>query len=61
MAIQLHRRDAVLVLGHEVDGLEPHGERQLGGIEEGARGHRDLATAAMALWSLQLVSWQARS
>ena len=38
MAVQLHRRTPLLVLGHEVDGLEPHGERQFGGIEDGAGG-----------------------
>ena len=31
MAVQLHRRDPFLVLGHEVDGLKPHREGQLGG------------------------------
>ena len=49
MAVQLHRRDPFLVLGHEVDGLEPHGERQFGGTEDGARGDRGLAVAAIAL------------
>ena len=49
MAMQFHRRDPFLVLGHEVDGLEPHGERQFGGIEDGAGGDRGLAVAAIAL------------
>ena len=52
MAMQLHRRDALLVLGHEVEGLEPHAQRQLGGIEDSACGHRGLAMAAMALLEL---------
>ena len=38
MAVQLHRRDTLLVLGHEVDGLEPHRQGQLGGLEDGAGG-----------------------
>ncbi len=49
MAVRLHRRDPFLVLGHEVDGLEPHGERQFGGIEDGARRDRGLAVVAIAL------------
>ena len=52
MAVQRHRRDACLVLGDEVDGLTPHRERQLGGIEEGPGGDRGLAVAAMALLEL---------
>ena len=55
MAVQLHRRDPFLVLGHEVDGLEPHGERQFGGIEDGAGGNRGLAVAAIALLELAAV------
>ena len=49
MAAQLHRRDPFPVLGREVDGMELHGERQFGGIEDGARRDRDLAVAAIAL------------
>ena len=49
MAVQLQRRDPFLVLGHEVDGLEPHGERLFGGTEDGARGDRGLAVARIAL------------
>ena len=52
MAVQRHRRDAFLVLGDEVDGLTPHRERQLGGLEESAGGDRGLAVAAMALLEL---------
>ena len=52
MAVQLHRRDPFLVLGHEVEGLEPHRQRQLGGVEDGSRGNRGLAMAAMALLEL---------
>ena len=48
MAVQPHRRDPFLVLGHEVDGLEPHGERQFGGIEV-VPADRGLAVAAIAL------------
>ena len=55
MAAQLHRRDPFLVLGHEVDGLEPHGERQFGGIEDGAGSDRGLAVAAIALLELAAV------
>ena len=52
MAVQLHRRDALLALGHEVDGLEPHRQRQFGGVENGACGNRNLAVAAIALLEL---------
>ena len=36
----------------EVDGLEPHREGQLGGVEDGACGNRGLALAAIALLEL---------
>ena len=52
MAVQLHCRDPFLVLGHQVDGLEPQGERQFGGCEDGARGDRGLSVAAIALLQL---------
>ena len=55
MAVQLHRRDAFLVLGHEVDGLEPQRRRELGGVEDGACGNRGLAVAAIALLELSAV------
>lgn len=38
--------------GNEVQALEPHGQGQLGGIEEGAGGHGGLAVAAVALLEL---------
>ena len=55
MAVQFHRRDAFLVLGHEVDGLKPHRQGQLGGVEDGAGGDRGLAVAAIALLELAAV------
>ena len=55
MAVQLHRRDAFLVLGHEVDGLEPHRQGQFRGVEDGAGGDRGLAVAAIALLELAAV------
>ena len=55
MAVQLHRRDPFLVLGHEVDGLKPHREGQLGGVEDGSCGDRGLAVAAIALLELAAV------
>ena len=55
MAVQLHRRDPFLVLGHEVDGLKPHRQGQLGGVEDGACGNRGLAVAAIALLELAAV------
>ena len=55
MAVQLHRRDAFLVLGHEVDGLKPHRQGQLGGVEDGSCGDRGLAVAAIALLELAAV------
>ena len=47
MAVQFHRRNASLVLIHEVDGLEPHREWQLGGLKDGAGGDGTLAVAAI--------------
>jgi hypothetical protein len=38
------RGDAALVLGHEVDGLELFGQRQLRGVTLGARASRRLRT-----------------
>ena len=55
MAVQLHRRDPFLVLGHEVDGLKPHRQGQLSGVEDGACGDRGLAVAAIALLELAAV------
>ena len=56
MAVQLHRRDALLVLGHEVDGLEPHRQRQFGGLEDGACGDRGLRWQRLHCWSLRVLS-----
>ena len=56
MAVQRHRRDAFLVLGAEVDGLTPHRERQLGGIEESAGGDRGLAVALLELAGVELTA-----
>ena len=56
LAVQLHRRCTFLVLGHEVDALEPHRQGQLGGLEDGAGGNGGLAVAAIAL--LELVCGQ---
>ena len=61
MAVQLHRRDPFLVLGHEVDGLEPHREGQLGGVKDGACGNRGLAVAAIALLELAAAQLAASS
>ena len=55
MAVQFHRRDPFLVLGHEVDGLKPHRQGQLGGVEDGSCGDRGLAVAAIALLELAAV------
>ena len=56
LAVQRHRRDPFLALGHEVDALEPHREGELRGLEDGAGGNRGLAVAAIAL--LELVCGQ---
>ncbi len=47
-----HRRCTFLVLGHEVEALEPHRQGQLGGVEDGARGDGGLEMAAVALLEL---------
>ncbi len=59
LAVQRHRRAPLLVLGHEVEALEPHRERELGGLEEGPGGNGGLAMAAVALlelWGIQLTA-----
>ena len=61
LTVQLHRRDAFLVLGNEVDGLESHGERQFGGSEDGTRGNRGLTVTAIALLQYSVLNWQRRS
>ena len=52
LAVQRHRRCTFLVLGHEVEAVEPHRERELGGVEEGPGGDGSLAMAAVALLEL---------
>ena len=49
LAGQLQRREATLALGQQVDGQEPSGQRQVGGMEEGAGGKRGLMMTAMTL------------
>lgn len=41
--------EVVLVLRHQVDGMEPHAQRQLGGIEQGPRAEGDLGSAGHTL------------
>ena len=52
MAVQFHRRDAFLVLCHEVDSLKPHRQGQFCGVEDGACGDGGLVVAAIALLEL---------
>src|SRR3954471_23236006 len=49
---QLDRADPVLALGQVVDGREPGRERQLGVLEHGAGGERELLLAPVALEDL---------
>jgi hypothetical protein len=49
VSTQCHRRDAVLVLGEQVDRQEPRFQRQFGLGEERSCGERDLMLAAIAL------------
>jgi len=49
LTLQLQRRDAVGVGGHQISGPEPGGERQLGLMHDGSGGDRGLAPAAGAL------------
>src|SRR5215212_10936265 len=44
----IDRADAVLGGGDQPHGQEPYGERQLGGVEDGAGGERDLVPARAA-------------
>src|ERR1700693_2216782 len=46
---QLHRRDALLVVAHAIDGPEPAGERSAGLVKDRARGDRALEAANGAL------------
>ncbi len=52
LAVQLHRRDPLLGLGQQVDRLEPEGQRQLAGLEDGPGDDRGLPAAAVALAQL---------
>jgi hypothetical protein len=49
LALQLQRRDAVGMGGHQIGRPEPGGQRQLGVVHDGAGGHRGLPAAAGAL------------
>ncbi len=49
LAVQLHRRDAFFALRQQVEGQEPHRQRQFRGTEDGAGRHRGLAVAPIAL------------
>ncbi len=40
LAGQLQRQEAILALGQQVDGQEPGGQRQVGGMEDGAGSDR---------------------
>src|SRR3954454_4684688 len=51
-AAQLDAGDALLRLGHVVEGAEPGPQRHLGGGEDGAGGQRGLASAGPALEQL---------
>jgi len=51
LALQLQRRDAVGVGGHQISGPEPSGQRQPGVMHDGSGGNRGLATAVGALIS----------
>lgn len=52
MARELHARNALLVLGDQVDSQKPSGEGQFAGIEDGASGYRSLPVATVALLQL---------
>src|SRR6516164_10064546 len=49
LTLQLQRRDAVGVGGHQISGPEPGGQRQLGVMHDGSSGDRGLAAAVGAL------------
>jgi len=49
LTLQLQRRDAIGVSGHQISGPEPGGQRQLRVMHDGSGGHRGLATAVGAL------------
>ena len=48
LALEVHRRDAVLGLAEQVDGQEPSGQGQLGVVEQRAGGERGLMLATDA-------------
>ena len=48
LALQLQRRDAVGMGGHQIGGPEPRGQRQLGVVHDRPGGHRGLFAAAGA-------------
>ena len=48
LALQLQRRDAVGMGGHQIGGPEPDGQRQLGVVHDRAGGHRGLLAASGA-------------
>ena len=48
LALQLQRRDAVGMSGHQIGRPEPGGQRQLGVVHDRAGGHRGLLPAAGA-------------
>ena len=49
LTLEGERREASLGLTDQVDGEEPGRQRELGSCEQGARGHRGLPTAPIAL------------
>ena len=49
LTLQLQRRDAIGMSGHQISGPEPRGQRQLRVMHDGSGGHRGLATAVGAL------------
>jgi hypothetical protein len=49
LTLQLQRRDAVGVGGHQISGPEPGGQRQLGVVHDGSGSDRSLPTACSAL------------
>lgn len=54
LALQLQRRDAVGMGGHQIGGPEPGGQRQLGVMQDRAGGHRGLPAAGGTLPSPRL-------
>lgn len=52
LTMQLHRLNAFLGLGEQVNRLKPHRKRQFGGLEDGASGDRNLTMTSVALSQL---------